>query len=142
MQLKPGRKYETKSGHVFTAIELVEEPGEGSQMLGTILGPNGPQFELYGLDGRYKKNVASDWDLIKELAISAPIRAEKPPGLFDTHGQPIYPFVEVKAHVLAENGPIIRFSHSPEPIEGYVSYKVMSDAEIRAAEEIAIEKEK
>ena len=140
LKLETGKQYLTKSGHIFTAMRLVEEPNTGTQMLGTIEGPNGPQMELYDLDGSYRKDHPTDWDIVKEAEVDLSFEAGKIDGLFDRNGRKVYPHVEVKAHVQAKNVPVIQFSHSPEEIEGYVRYSVRSNQEIDAAKGIAAEK--
>lgn len=129
MMLEPGKNYVTKSSHIYTAIKRVEEPGIGTQMLGTIDGPDGEQQELYNLDGSYYKNRETDWDIVKEVP-SRPIEfhMEKPPKLFNEEGQRLYAFVESKL-VWGKPMPPIKLVTSSDPIEGYTYLEIQETKE-------------
>ena len=136
MQLKPGRKYETKSGHVFTAIEIVEEPGEGTQMLGTVLGPLGSQMEMYSMDGVYKKGIPTDWDLIKEIPQKkndSVLMMEEPSEIYNRSGDALYLYIETR--YFANHGvPKMIVTNAEVDADKYTQVRLLTDNQLKASE--------
>jgi len=135
MRLVPGKRYITKSEHIVTVQSIVNEPDGGDNVgdmaMTTIDGPRGPQMELYYLDGKYRKEEESDWDIVKELPGSPKeFHMEKTPKLFDENGQRLYAFVE-KALVWGRPMPPIRLRTSSDPVEGYQYLEVMETTKER-----------
>lgn len=151
LQLKPGYRYRTRSGHIFTATQQVEVAGWGTAVLGTVLTDQGQEPHYYALDGRYYKERETGWDIVAEIeqapAEGALLAAPGARHLIDSEsGQRVYPMVLTSAHMrylLAGGGmPIIQFSYAPEAPDGYTPFLTLSQGEIAAARELSLQKER
>jgi len=98
-------------------------------MLCTVDGPDGEQMELYNMDGRYRKERETEWDIVKEIP-SKPVEfhMEKPPKLFNEDGQRLYAFVKTNL-VYGKPMPPIKLVTNSDPIKGYTYLEIQETKE-------------